>query len=86
MNHEIWAWVWSIPCWDSKNFNELRQLRNDQTWTMSRRKHALLILKQDESYEIQVNVIHTIKYVQITSQWNLMTRYIESWSSKMLGH
>lgn len=44
-----------------------------KAWNMSRRKHALLILKQDESYEIQVNVIHTIKYVQITSQWNLMT-------------
>lgn len=57
-----------------------------KAWNMSRRKHALLILKQDESYEIQVNVIHTIKYVQITSQWNPMTRYIVSWMSKMLGH
>lgn len=44
-----------------------------KAWNMSRRKHALLISKQDESYETQVNVIHKIKYVQITSQWNLMT-------------
>lgn len=44
-----------------------------KAWNMSRRKHALLISKQDESYETQVNVIHTIKYVQITSQWNMMT-------------
>lgn len=45
MNHERGAWVWSIPCWDSKNFNELRQLRKDQSMKYELKKTCLADIK-----------------------------------------